>query len=166
VLSWCTAGLGRYERAGQLLGAATTAWRLSGGREDEAPTYHAIDDVVAGQARAAIGDEAFAAARERGRAMSVEDVIAFALEEKADRPPAGVSRDPSDSGLTSRERQVAELVAEGLTNRQIANRLTISQRTAEGHVEKVLTKLGFNSRAQIAAWVVERRAGGDVTEPT
>jgi len=44
-------------------------------------------------------------------------------------------------------------VARGLTNKQIAATLVISQRTAEGHVEHVLTKLGFTSRAQIAAWV-------------
>lgn len=59
--------------------------------------------------------------------------------------------------LTKRERQVAELIAaEGLTNRAIAARLVISPRTAQGHVERVLSKLGFTSRAQIAAWVVEQ----------
>ncbi|MEU2014165.1 helix-turn-helix transcriptional regulator, partial [Nocardia sp. NPDC019302] len=54
---------------------------------------------------------------------------------------------------TKREREVAELVAEGLTNREIAARLVISPRTAQGHVEHVLTKLGFTSRTQVAAWI-------------
>lgn len=59
-----------------------------------------------------------------------------------------------ESTLTRREREVAALVAEGLTNRQIAKRLFISERTAEHHVEQIRSKLGFHSRAQVAAWVV------------
>ncbi|KWW99081.1 putative serine/threonine protein kinase [Carbonactinospora thermoautotrophica] len=59
--------------------------------------------------------------------------------------------------LTRRERQIAQLVAEGLSNREIAARLVIAPRTAEAHVQHILAKLGFHSRAQIAAWVVERR---------
>ncbi len=75
-------------------------------------------------------------------------------------------------GLTRREREVAELVKEGLTNREIAERLVISERTAEGHVEQIRGKLGFRSRAQVAAWAtanplapgVARAAGA--TAPT
>jgi DNA-binding NarL/FixJ family response regulator len=59
---------------------------------------------------------------------------------------------PGDAGLSSRETEVAGLVAEGLTNRQIAARLVISERTAGNHVAHILTKLGFTSRSQIAAW--------------
>lgn len=55
--------------------------------------------------------------------------------------------------LTRREREVANLVAEGMTNRQIAEALYISERTAQTHVQHILTKLGFSARAQIAAWV-------------
>ncbi len=62
------------------------------------------------------------------------------------------------SPLTSREQEIAELVAQGMSNKQIAARLVIAQRTAEGHVEHILTKLGFTSRSQIAGWVAERRA--------
>jgi DNA-binding NarL/FixJ family response regulator len=57
--------------------------------------------------------------------------------------------------LTRRERQVAELVSQGLSNKQIAAKLVISQRTGQGHVENILEKLGLTSRAQIAAWVTE-----------
>ncbi len=59
-------------------------------------------------------------------------------------------------GLTKREREVATLIAQGKTSREIASLLVISERTAEGHVNNILGKLGFTSRAQIAAWVVER----------
>jgi DNA-binding CsgD family transcriptional regulator len=55
--------------------------------------------------------------------------------------------------LTRREREVANLVAQGLTNREIAARLFISERTAESHVEQIRGKLGFRSRSQIAAWI-------------
>ncbi len=59
-------------------------------------------------------------------------------------------------GLTVREREVAALIAQGKTSREIADLLVISERTAEVHVSNILGKLGFTSRAQIAAWVVER----------
>jgi DNA-binding CsgD family transcriptional regulator/tetratricopeptide (TPR) repeat protein len=56
--------------------------------------------------------------------------------------------------LSRREREVAALVARGLTNREIARTLFLSERTAENHVQHILTKLGFGARAQIAAWAV------------
>jgi DNA-binding CsgD family transcriptional regulator len=58
------------------------------------------------------------------------------------------------AALSPREAEVATLVAEGLTNRQIAERLVISERTAQNHVQHILTKLGFTTRSQIAAWSV------------
>jgi DNA-binding CsgD family transcriptional regulator len=70
--------------------------------------------------------------------------------------------------LTRREGEVASLVAQGLTNREIADRLFISERTAEYHVQQIRTKLDFRSRAQIAAWITEQRADGQrvAAEPT
>jgi DNA-binding NarL/FixJ family response regulator len=65
-------------------------------------------------------------------------------------PPAEDAR--TKSPLTAREREVARFVSEGLSNREIAERLVISERTAEGHVQHIMDKLGFRSRAQIAAW--------------
>jgi DNA-binding NarL/FixJ family response regulator len=63
--------------------------------------------------------------------------------------------------LTRRERQIAELVQKGLSNKEIADSLVISPRTAEAHVENILTKLGFTRRTQVAAWVGEQSADGD-----
>ena len=68
------------------------------------------------------------------------------------RPPTLGTPEP----LTARQREVADLVAQGLTDRQIAARLVISPRTAESHVEQILTRLGFRSRAEIAAWTAGR----------
>ena len=59
---------------------------------------------------------------------------------------------PATGGLTARQREVAELVSQGCTNREIATRLGIDERSAEGHVERIRLRLGFRSRAQIAAW--------------
>jgi len=59
-------------------------------------------------------------------------------------------------GLTAREREVAVLIAQGKTSREIADLLVVSERTAEVHVSNILGKLGFTSRAQIAVWVVEK----------
>jgi pimeloyl-ACP methyl ester carboxylesterase/DNA-binding CsgD family transcriptional regulator len=67
--------------------------------------------------------------------------------------------EPASGGprLTDREREVAELVAEGLTNQAIARRLSVAPRTAESHVENIRRKLRVSSRAQIATWVTEQR---------
>jgi DNA-binding NarL/FixJ family response regulator len=59
-------------------------------------------------------------------------------------------------GLTSREREVVAFVAQGKSNREIAESLIVGERTVEAHVSNILSKLGFASRAQIAAWAVER----------
>ncbi|HEX8727241.1 MAG TPA: LuxR C-terminal-related transcriptional regulator, partial [Ktedonobacterales bacterium] len=75
--------------------------------------------------------------------------------------PAGRPVSPRDAakraygGLTAREREVAALVAQGKTSREIADLLVVSERTAEVHVGNILGKLGFTSRAQIAVWAVE-----------
>ncbi|MGZ4508656.1 MAG: response regulator transcription factor [Blastococcus sp.] len=62
--------------------------------------------------------------------------------------------------MTARQLQVAALVADGLTNRQIAERLGIEERSAEGHVERIRYRLGVTSRAQVAAWWVRRISAG------
>jgi DNA-binding CsgD family transcriptional regulator len=59
--------------------------------------------------------------------------------------------------LTRRQLEVADLVSQGLSNRQIAQRLVITERSAESHVERIRGRLGFRSRAQVAAWYVATR---------
>jgi non-specific serine/threonine protein kinase len=95
-------------------------------------------------------------AYEEGRAMELEQAIRFALQEDAPPAPRPSPRAFAPGvRLTRRQLEIARLVAEGLTNREIAQRLFISERTAEGHVEQIRNKLGFGSRVQIAAWFVE-----------
>jgi non-specific serine/threonine protein kinase len=85
--------------------------------------------------------------------MSLEQARKYALEESYARPPAGPA-------LSRRELQVALLVRQGLTDREIGARLFISTRTAEYHVESLRNKLGVRSRAEVAAWVAENSLAG------
>ncbi|MCB0213100.1 MAG: hypothetical protein KDJ52_27400 [Anaerolineae bacterium] len=84
------------------------------------------------------------------------------LQQVANHLPARTPPSPQTQakqhfdGLTARERQVAALVAQGQTNRDIAETLILSERTAERHVANIMAKLGVNSRAQIAVWAVEK----------
>ncbi len=71
---------------------------------------------------------------------------------RTDPPRPPLAPDPTRRRLTAREREVALLVARGLTNRQIASELSISKRTVDNHVANILKKLGLRSRAQVAAW--------------
>jgi DNA-binding NarL/FixJ family response regulator len=86
-------------------------------------------------------------------------VVAEALSGEAGRPRTRArkpSPSPHDDPLTSRERDVVRLVAQGRTNREIGEALVMSSGTARTHVEHVLGKLGLRSRAEIAAWAVAR----------
>jgi len=151
-LAWCAASARRCTEAARLLGAAKMAWRISGaGRIDpllqEVSRTHCADI-----ARAELGQEAYAKAYAAGVALDLDRAVALALGERP-RGTAGRSARPGEpSRLTRREREVAALVADGLSNKQIAAQLVISQRTAETHVEHILTKLGFTTRSQVAAW--------------
>jgi DNA-binding NarL/FixJ family response regulator len=66
--------------------------------------------------------------------------------------------------LTRREQEVAALIADGLTNRRIAEALVISERTAEGHVERIRNKLGYSSRIQIAVWAANQQVSPDIAD--
>jgi len=78
-------------------------------------------------------------------------------DELADGQTGNNGRQRPVGDLTRRETEVAQFVVQGMTNRQIAAKLAISERTAERHLENVRVKLGVTSRAQIAAWAVEHR---------
>jgi non-specific serine/threonine protein kinase len=155
VLAWVAAAQRRRERAATLLGAADALWRHLGVDPDAVPYLSVTRRRSEEHARIDRGDAAFGAAFRRGAELSDEQVLALALE----RTP--VTEAPQEQvPLTRRELEVADLVGCGLSNRDIADRLRISQRTVESHVESVLRKLGFGSRTQVVAWVVERKSRG------
>ena len=107
------------------------------------------------QVTADLGTARFAAEHEAGRQLSRDAAVDLALGEPAGEPAAASpAAAPAGPGpLARREADVARLVAEGLTNKEIGSRLFISERTVDSHVRSILNKLGFSSRAQIAAWM-------------
>lgn len=156
VLGWIAADHGDYQRSARLLGAAETmARRVAVSFLPVVGEKH--HNRCLRKVRAALGDMAFDRAIETGRGLSYEGVLGEALGE---RPPAAEQRPATPSfgthvPLTPRETEIAKLVARGLSNKDIAATLVIAQRTAEGHVEHILSKLGFTSRTQIAALIAE-----------
>jgi DNA-binding NarL/FixJ family response regulator len=86
--------------------------------------------------------------------MSLEQAIEYALSVSAVESPDNGTRRPAD--LTPRESEVAALVAQELTNRRIAEELSISERTVATHVHKILKKLNLRSRVQVSAWAMEQ----------
>jgi DNA-binding CsgD family transcriptional regulator len=154
-LSWCAGSAAPDERAARLMGASRAVWRSSGAHVDETTPYSQFDDMTEQRIRAAVGDAVFDSAFAVGAAYSFEQAVSLALGEDREAIPK-----PGLAGrLTRREHEIAVLIGQGLGNREIAARLVISRRTAETHVEHILRKLGFSSRAQIAHWVAERADG-------
>ena len=158
-LAWIAASQRQHERAAVLLGAATGLLRSMGTTLDGYHHLAGFQRDCERQARQALGEAAFQAACHRGLDLPAEDAVAYALQQPPEKPPAPAVSDGAP--LTSRELQVARLVAGGRSNKQIAAELVIAQRTAEGHVERILAKLGFTSRAQVAAWVAASQPDDD-----
>ncbi|PQP18356.1 protein kinase domain-containing protein [Rhodococcus opacus] len=156
-LAWIAAEEQDMERAVVLLGAADEFTRSVGSSTVLVPGLSVYQDECERRTREAMSEQAFTVARRKGTALGFDAAVAYALGEQISPSPTSAGPSPAP---TKREREVAALIAEGLTNKEIAARLVISPRTAQGHVEHLLTKLGFNSRAQIAAWVVESHGEG------
>jgi DNA-binding CsgD family transcriptional regulator len=110
-------------------------------------------------ARAALPERIAEKAWETGRAISPAQL--FALAREAPGRSRGSQVAGGAAGLSKRELDVARLVASGMTSRAIAERLFLSERTVESHLEHILTKLGFSSRAQVAGWVAEHPGGAN-----
>jgi non-specific serine/threonine protein kinase len=152
-LAWVSVDLGRYERAARLLGVAAGFWARTGsGLAGTWRTYH--DTAVARLGRS-LGERRLGGEIAAGTSLDRAAAVAFALEEV----PSPAARGP-DLTLSPRELEVAALVAEGCGNREIGERLFLSPRTVEKHVEHVMNKLGVDSRAAIAAWHAREGAGG------
>ena len=87
--------------------------------------------------------------------MTTDEGVAFAVEDKPPPKPAPPVISAPDPELTNRQLEIARLIAEDLTNRQIADRLFLSERTVETHITNILNKLGLNSRIQLSRWIAE-----------
>ncbi|WP_083267757.1 ATP-binding protein [Lentzea guizhouensis] len=153
VLAWIAASQGNAARAATLLGATSEIWQSVGYPMFGSRYFGTPHGECESAAVAALGEADFRVAFRRGMDLELEDAISFAIGEEPAEPEPVAPPTP----LTRREQQVADLIAGGMSNKEIAARLVIARRTAEGHVERILQKLGFTSRAQIATWVTERR---------
>ncbi|ANN18340.1 hypothetical protein SD37_23695 [Amycolatopsis orientalis] len=151
-LAWIAARRNEHERAATLFGIAGALWERIGTTPEFAVNLPHVKHTAA--TRAAIGNTRFEQAYAAGRALSDAEAVRHALGEPAPASPSAA--DARTGILTKRETEIAGLIAKGLTNRDIAAELVISQRTVSTHVEHILTKLGFGNRAQIAVWVVGR----------
>lgn len=149
LLAWVAAATGHYRDAARLLGTADAVWNALGSTMPTFGHHARLSEQCKSRTLTALGGRGFRAAFDEGARLSLEQAVNEALGE------GGHVSVPSDRGvsLTRRERQVADLIAQGLSTREIAASLVLSPRTVEGHVENVLAKLGFAKRTQIAAWV-------------
>jgi predicted ATPase/DNA-binding CsgD family transcriptional regulator len=161
-LAWLSAQREQYERTAWLLGAADQLWSRTGRRLSSVALMEESRQRAANEARKALGERRFTAAYAHGTALSLDDVVRDALDGAA---PAGTQRGGAASDLkgapacqavgsaaamlTKREREIGELVASGLSNREIATRLFISKRTVDAHVEHIFSKLEISSRVQL-----------------
>lgn len=146
-------------RAATLFGILHSLWTSIGGTLSAAPFLAETRRRSETSTREALGTKAFEQAYREGAALSVAEAMAYVLRERPGT--AGTRANNSLRGdrptLTRRELEVADLVAEGLSNKEIAAKLQIAQRTAENHVERIFGKLGLTSRTQLALWERDRR---------
>ncbi|MFG2006463.1 ATP-binding protein [Spirillospora sp. NPDC048911] len=149
----CAGFTGAYERSARLFGAADRMWRIVGAPMFFGPGYLSLRDVVLGEVRVSLGEGGWRVCYEEGLRLSLDEAIDHALDDRPGVDTRGV--DPWEP-LTRREREIAALVAQGLSNREISQRLVIAKRTVDSHLEHILAKLEMASRTQIAAWVTER----------
>jgi predicted ATPase/DNA-binding CsgD family transcriptional regulator len=144
------ADAGRPDRAAQVLAAGSALLEAIG--MPLAPADQAVLEQDRHRVRDALGADAWASAWATGTALSTPDAIALATIDDAS------ARGRGPGPLSRREAQVAALIAEGLTNRQISRTLSISEKTVGTHVEHIMTKLDVRSRTLIAVWAHEHLA--------
>ncbi len=155
------AAQGQHDQALCLTAAATMLHERTGA--PLTPSSRARLDRALEPARRALSAEAADAAWQAGSTLDLDQVVAAALAVTAPAPEQPAAPTPAvtpdvaaASVLTRREQEVATLIARGLTNRQIAEELVITEGTAANHVVHILGKLEFSSRAQVAVWAAEQ----------
>jgi DNA-binding NarL/FixJ family response regulator len=149
---------GATKRASRLFGAAE-ALREAVGIE-HMPEEDTWREPYLAAARSRLDEASWAEAQAEGRVMSMEQAIEYALSEEKPLTPSSPESEQSSSdeppSLTRREKEVAVLVGRGMTNRQIASELVLSEHTVHHHVTNLLKKLNLNSRQQIASRLSDR----------
>ena len=158
VIARCRAAIGQERQAAVLLGARDRICADAG--YQTGLYFHDSFATVQKRLSSSLGDAAFKAAYDEGFALPLEAAVRYAQGQEGStrtRTPSGQAL--GSSILSKRERQVAALVARGLSNKDIAQELVISARTVEGHVARIMDKLGVTSRTGVAAWVTGEASG-------
>jgi non-specific serine/threonine protein kinase len=160
-IAWCLEKLAeaRYEQtefqeATKLFGQAESIRAPLGSLID--PADLADYNRILSGLHAALGEEEFAALWEEGAAMRLNEAIDCALSERETSPESNRSEKEKFGGLTRREREVAMLIAQGKSNREIAEAMTVGVKTVETYVTRILHKLDLDTRVQIATWAIEK----------
>jgi predicted ATPase/DNA-binding CsgD family transcriptional regulator len=166
-LAWLAARREQFERASWLLGAADQLWNRTGRRLSGVALMEESRQRAVKATRKALGERRFTAAYAHGSGLAL-DVVAIDAVDSADLTAPQRDSDLGDTGakrpvvsaaaLTKREREIAELVASGLSNREIATRLFISKRTVDAHVEHIFGKLEISSRLQLTVLLQDQAA--------
>ena len=146
-LAMLAAGQGRYSRTAWLLGAADTLWERTGKRLGGTAAIEGLHQRAASTARDGLGSKRYERLFRDGAGRERDEIVGLATTDADRLPPASRGR------LTKREREVAGLVGDGLTNAQIAGRLVISSRTVDTHIASIYAKLGISSRVQLVTWL-------------
>jgi DNA-binding CsgD family transcriptional regulator len=156
MLGWLAAGQQRHTRAAWLLGAAGSAFVRGVQTIIKYPILVEPHQQAEVACRAALGSDRYDALYQSGHDCPVGQLIQLAVADSDELATAGPERTAEAADpLTGREQEIAALVARGFSNREIAERLIISKRTVDAHVEHIYAKLGVSSRIQLANWLRE-----------
>jgi len=161
IIAACLVGLGEVVAAQQKLAWAAQLWGAAEALRDALgiaipPVERADYERSLSAARVHLGERAFAAAWAQGRAMTPEQAFAAQGQKPTPSPITTVSPPPTyPAGLTAREVEVLRLLAGGLTDVQIADKLVLSPRTVHAHVSSIYSKLGVTSRSAATRYAIE-----------
>jgi non-specific serine/threonine protein kinase len=171
VLAWLAVDAGRCQRAAWLLGAAHALWERTGGRLSGSVVLDGYHKRATAMAVSTLGTAKYTELHTAGATRPFAEIVALAtagadvLPDQPDpRAADEISGWKDTESLTVREREIAVLVARGLSNRDIAARLVISKRTVDAHVNHIFAKLGLSSRVQLTIWLRDRAPGRPVDD--
>ena len=151
----------RYRRAAWLFGASDPMWKLAGTVLSDSKALTELRAGACAHVRTTLGPRTFDTLRRRGERCPLPQAVEAAIADADTLPsPPGET-----SALSPREEQVAELAVTGLSNREIAGRMSISKRTVDAHIEHIYAKLGVSSRVGLARRLQQRGSPGPGPEP-